>query len=257
MKEKIIRYSIYFILISTFMIGCDKKDKQQEEILVGAAASLEPVMGDLQILYKEQNPKVKLAFTFGGSGTLEQQIREGAPLDVFFSAAEKQMDTLEKDELILEDTRVDLLENQIVLIVPKDSTLEITGFEDIRKASVIALGDPDSVPVGQYAKEIFDGLKITEEVFAKATFGKDVTEVLAWVSAGNAEAGVVYSTDAKLSEDIKIAAVASEESHSRVIYPAAVVKGSKSESAAKDFISFLGTKEAKEIFIEYGFKVFD
>jgi molybdate transport system substrate-binding protein len=242
-------------LLGTILIGCGKKENPPEEILVGAAASLQNVMEELQGIYKEENPDAAVTFSFASSGSLEQQIREGAPIDVFFSAASKQMDALAEDDLITEDTRVDLLENQIVLIVPLNSNLAVSGFEDILGASMIALGNPESVPVGQYSQEIFEYLGIWDEVYAKSTLGKDVTEVLAWVSSGNVDAGVVYATDAKSSSEVEVAAIAPEGSHNKVIYPAAVIKGSKKEKAAKDFIRFLGTDKAEEVFVKYGFIV--
>ncbi len=249
--------TVILIIMSTVLISCGKKDKLQEEILVGAAASLEPVIDELQTIYLEQNPNITITFTFAASGALEQQIREGAPIDVFLSAAEKQMDALAEEDLILKDTRMDFVENRIVLIVPKDSELKIDGFEDVLEASIIALGNPDSVPIGQYAQEIYESFNMLEEVYEKTTFAKDVSEVLAWVSSGNADAGVVYATDAALSDDIEIVALAPEGSHSRVIYPAAVIRGTKEETVARDFISFLGSDEAKVIFETYGFETIE
>ena len=256
-KGRVIQRLVLFVLMSILLFGCNQEDKKHEEILVGAAASLKPVMEELQIMYKEDRPEVTVTFTFASSGSLEQQIREGAPIDVFFSAGLKQMDALIKDNFILTNTKVELLENEIVLIVPKDSNLEISSFEDLQKVPVIALGDPESVPVGQYAKEILEGLGTWDEISKSATFGKDVTEVLTWVSSGNADAGVVYATDAALTSEVEVVARAPEGSHSKAIYPAAVVKESKEEAAAEDFIQFLATEKAKEVFIRYGFKVID
>ncbi len=228
---------------------------EPSELLIGAAASLQASLEELQGSFETQYPNVKLTFTFAGSGTLEQQIREGAPMDIFISAAEKQMDALETDSFLLDGTRVNLLENQVALIVPRDSTLSIAAFEDITKANVIAIGDPASVPAGQYAQEIYTNLGSWEDVLAKATLGKDVTEVLTWVSSGNADAGVVYTTDAALSDDVIVAAIAPEGSHKKVIYPAAVIKESKQTEAAGEFISFLQSQEAKDVFVSYGFKI--
>lgn len=244
--------TVLLLLISILLSGCANQ-KNQTELLVGAAASLEPAMNELQEIYVEQNPSITLSFTFAGSGAIEQQIREGAPIDVFISAAEKQMNSLEEDELIEKDTRVNLLTNELVLVVPKVNTLDITGFEDITKASVIAIGDPSSVPAGQYVMEVFETLSIWEEVNRKVSLGKDVTEVLTWVSSGNAEAGVVYITDAMLNDKVKVIATAPEGSHKRIIYPAAVLKDSKTKKQAKDFVTFLNNEAAGKIFEKYGF----
>ena len=136
-------------------------DGEQQEILVAAAASLQYVMEDaLQPAFEEANPDIKLAFTFDSSGKLQTQIEEGADVDVFFSAATKQMNALDEEGLMDSDTIVELLENKIALIVPAGSETGITGFEDITKAERIALGDPESVPVGQYSKEAFESLEM-------------------------------------------------------------------------------------------------
>ncbi len=223
------------------------------EILVAAAASLQNSMEEIGKLYRTENPDVTVTFTYGSSGTLQEQIEQGAPVDVFMSAALKQMTALEEKGLILDGTKKELLENKVVLIVPKDSDLGITSFEDILKASTIALGDPESVPAGQYAEEVFTSLNMLEDVKGKANYGKDVTEVLTWVSTGNAEAGVVYATDAKSSDGVTVVAEAQEGSTSKVIYPAAVVKDSKAAEAAKAFVEYLGSDEALGIFEKYGF----
>ncbi len=231
------------------------QEAEPAELLIGAAASLQASLEQLQENYEKQYPNTKLIFTFAGSGTLEQQIRAGALMDIFISAAEKQMNALEADSFLLEGSRVKLLENQIALIVPKDNPLRITGFEDVVKAKVIAVGDPASVPAGQYAQEIYTGIGIWEEVLKKATLAKDVTEVLTWVSSGNADVGVVYTTDAALSDDVIVAALAPDGSHKQVIYPAAVLKESIQQEAAGEFIRFLQSQEARDIFESYGFKI--
>lgn len=230
-----------------------RNEEETVEILVAAAASLQNAMEELEKNYKITNPNVTLTFTFGSSGTLQQQIEQGAPVDVFMSAALKQMTALEEGDLILEDTKKELLENKVVLIVPKESDLGIASFYDILKAPLIALGDPASVPVGQYSEEVFTTLGILEQVKEKVTYAKDVTEVLTWVATGNAEVGVVYATDAKSSEDVTVVAQAPEGSTSKVIYPVAVVKDSKVQEAAKAFVNYLTSQEAIEVFEKYGF----
>lgn len=253
------------VIVLLFFAGCGAKDKGKEasgsqegtELLVGAAASLQNSLEELQAVYNEKYPDVKLTFTFAGSGSIQQQIEQGAPVDVFISAAEKQMDALSEQDLILEDTRSDILQNKVVLIVPKDSKAGITGFEDIAKADSIALGDPESVPAGTYAEEIFTNLNLLETVQDKANYAKDVTEVLTWVSTSNADAGVVYATDAKSSGDVTVVAEAPEGSCSKVIYPAAVVKDTKAEATAREFVEFLSSEEAQEVFKEYGFSSVD
>ena len=232
-------------------------DGEQQEILVAAAASLQYVMEDeIQPAFEAANPDIKLSFTFDSSGKLQTQIEEGADADVFFSAATKQMDALVEENLVDSDTVVDLLKNKIALIVPKGSELGITGFEDITKADKIALGDPESVPVGQYSKEAFENLGMWDEVEAKASFGTNVTEVLSWVAAGSADAGIVYLTDATTSDQfdqVEIVGYAPEGSVSKVIYPVGIVSASTKKEAAQKFVDYLGTEEALGFFADYGF----
>ena len=163
---------------------------------------------------------------------------------------------LEDEGLVDADSVVELLENKIALIVPKDSTLGITGFEDITKAEKIALGDPESVPVGQYAKEAFENLGMWDDVETKTSFGTNVTEVLSWVAAGSADAGIVYLTDATTSDQfdqVKVIGYAPEGSVSKVIYPVGVVSASTKKDAAQKFVDYLGTDDALSFFAEYGF----
>lgn len=228
-------------------------EQEPVEILVAAAASLQNSMEELGKLYQSANPGTTVTFTFGSSGTLQEQIEQGAPVDVFMSAALKQMKALEEKGLILNDTKIELLENKVVLIVPKDSALDIKGFDDILMAPTIALGDPESVPVGQYSEEIFTSLNMLDDVKKQANYAKDVTEVLTWVSTGNAEAGVVYATDAMSSKDVTVVAEAPEGSTSKVLYPVAVVKDTKQEEAAKAFVDYLASEEALAVFEKYGF----
>lgn len=228
-----------------------------QEILVAAAASLQYVMEDaIRPAFEKQNPDVKVTFTFDSSGKLQTQIEEGADADVFFSAANKQMNALIEEKMIDEDSVVELLENKITLIVPKGSKAGITGFEDITKADRIAVGDPESVPVGQYSKEVFENLGIWDEVEAKASFGTNVTEVLSWVAAGSADAGIVYLTDATTSDQfdqVEIVGYAPEGSVSKVLYPVGIVSAGTKKEAAQKFVDYLQTKEAAEAFAKYGF----
>lgn len=226
------------------------------EILVAAAASLQNAMEEIQVMYQAANPNVTVTFTFGSSGALQQQIEQGAPVDVFMSAALKQMTTLEEEGLIAEGTKKELLENKVVLIVPKDSELGIISFDDILKAPLIALGDPESVPVGQYSEEVFTFLGILDKINEKVTYGKDVTEVLTWISSGNADAGVVYATDAISNDNVTVVTEAPEGSCSKVIYPVAVVKETKVLDPAKAFIEYLDSDEAIAVFEDYGFTAY-
>jgi len=228
--------------------------EEKVEIYVLAAASLTDVMGELQTLYNEENPNTEIIFSFDSSGTLQQQIEEGAPADVFVSAAQKQMDTLEEKDLVASDTRADLLKNTVVLIVPADSETTISKFEDVLNDDVkmIAIGE-SSVPVGQYTEKIYTHLGIWDQVKAKANFGTNVRNVLAWVEEKQADCGVVYATDAAITDKVKVVAEAPEGSHDPVIYPAAVLKNAAQPEASKSFLDFLQTEEAAKVFEKYGF----
>lgn len=232
-----------------------KESVESVELLISAAASLTDVMAELAEVYDKTAPEANLTFTFGSSGALQSQIEEGAPADVFISAGQKQMDALADKDLLLTDSRKELLVNKVVLITPVDSALALDSFEAVTDEAVkqIALGDPAGVPVGQYSEAVFTYLGIWEAVQAKAVFGSDVRQVLTWVESGEVDCGVVYATDAAISEQVKVTCQAPEGSHPAVIYPAAVIKESKAPEAAQAFVDFLSTDEAAAVFEKYGF----
>lgn len=229
---------------------------EEEEILVAAAASLKNAYEDKLIpMFQEANPGVTVKGTYDSSGKLQTQIEEGLEADVFMSAAVKQMTALDEGGYIASDTIVNLLENKIVLIVPTGSEGSLEKFEDIANAESIALGDPASVPAGQYAEEALTSLGIWDGIQDKVSFGTNVTEVLNQVAAASADAGIVYATDAaSMADQVSVVAEAPEGSLSaKVIYPVAVVKNTAHEDAAKAFVEFLQSDEAMEVFESYGF----
>lgn len=234
-----------------------KAEAQGEtELLVAAAASLKNAYEDELIpMFQEKNPGVTVKGTYDSSGKLQTQIESGLEADVFMSAAVTQMNNLKEEGLILEGTDVDLLENKIVLIVPAGSQLGLASFEDIEKAEAIALGDPASVPAGQYAQEALTNLGIWDKIQEKTSFGTNVTEVLNQVAQASADAGIVYATDAmSMADQVEVVAEAPEGSLAEpVIYPVAVVGTTAHEEEAKAFVDFLQTDEAMAVFEEYGF----
>ncbi|HXX45162.1 MAG TPA: molybdate ABC transporter substrate-binding protein [Candidatus Acidoferrales bacterium] len=237
--------------------GTSSAEPQQKEIIVSAAISVKDALDEAKQIYVAENPGTSVLVNYGASGTLQLQIEQGAPVDVFLSAAPKQMDALEVKGLLLEATRKDLLRNEIVLIVPKDSALGISSFQDLTRPSVkkIALGEPAAVPAGEYAKEVLAKLGIYDAVNSKAVLAKDVRQVLTYVETGNVDAGIVYATDAESSSKVKVAAKAPPNSHAPVVYPVAVIKGSKDSEAAKRFVGFLSSSEAAAVFRRYGFEL--
>ncbi len=233
-----------------------KADLGEQSILVAAAASLKNAYEDELIpMFEEQYPGVTVEGTYDSSGKLQTQIEEGLEADVFMSAATKQMKALDEEGMIASDTIVNLLENKIVLIVPTGSDSKIDSFEKIGDAASIALGDPESVPAGQYAKEALTSLNVWDSIQDKVSFGTNVTEVLNQVAAASADAGIVYATDAASKADqVTVVAEAPEGSlEKKVIYPVAVVKATAHEDAAKAFVDFLQTPEAIKVFESYGF----
>lgn len=244
------------VIAMVFFMTAYRQTPTQKELIISTAASLTDVMGDIAKKYKSVAPNVKLTFNFGSSGALQKQIEQGAPVDVFISAAAMQMTALQKGGFIIDGTKVDLLENKIVLIIPAGKT-EPSSFGALNSHVVlkIALGEPSSVPVGQYSKEILTYLKIIDDLKAaeKIVYANDVREVLTWVETGNVDAGIVYATDAMKNNKVIIVEYAPEGSHKTVIYPSAVVKSSKNPDSARAFVNYLSTPEASELFQSYGF----
>jgi molybdate transport system substrate-binding protein len=230
---------------------------EKTELFLAAAASLTDVTTEIIKLYKKVEPNVTITCTFSSSGTLQTQIEEGAPADIFISAAIKQVTALEEKGLVKEGTKKELLKNKVVLITPADNEKNITSLEELAtdKVSNIALGEPSSVPVGQYSEEIFSYLKILDNVKSKANYGSNARQVLTWVENGDVDCGVVYATDAALSDKVKVVCEAPESSHKPVIYPAVVLKSSKYTAEAEEFLNYLSTSEIKNLFKKYGFEV--
>ena len=227
---------------------------KQAPITVSAAISLKDALDQLGREYERDNPGAKVTFNYAGSGTLQQQIEQGAPVDIFFSAAQKQMDTLQSAGLLLADTRRNIVANDLVLIAPS-ATDNIHTFQDLAKSVVktVALGEPATVPAGMYAQQTLEHLGLWTDVQKKAVYAKDVRQVLTFVASGNADAGLVYRTDAQTSPKIRTIFTAPPNSHDPIVYPAAVLKNAKEPDAAKAFLAFLETPHALEIFKTYGF----
>jgi molybdate transport system substrate-binding protein len=255
------------ILLSLLVVGCSSNDTLQlgnpnqttpsTELTVSAAASLKEVMEEIKPLYQKAYPDTEVVYNFASSGSLQRQIEQGAPVDVFISAATKQMDALEAQGLILTETRRDLLKNQMVLVTPAGSKtkLKISDFDDLTTEGItqIALGEPESVPAGKYAQEVLTSFQIADKVNSKAVYGKDVRQVLNYVATGNVDAGIVYRTDAQISGSVDIVATAPENAHSPVVYPIAVIQDRDNPEVAIELVEFLETPEAQAVFEQYGF----
>ncbi|MDR3172528.1 MAG: molybdate ABC transporter substrate-binding protein [Treponema sp.] len=224
-------------------------------IMVAAAASLEnSYVKELIPLFQQKYPWITVEGTYDSSGKLQTQIEAGLAADVFMSAATRQMDALADKNLVSRESIKPLLENKIVLIKPAGTNPPVSDFQTIIEANTIALGDPASVPAGQYAKEAFTSLGIWDAVEAKASFGTNVTEVLNWVGEGSADVGVVYATDAISTNKVELIAEAPAGSLAqKVIYPVGMVAASAHPKEAQLFIDFLASDEGLAIFKNYGF----
>ena len=259
MKKTVVALLIGSIVLAPLCAGGNKEksmSNEKTEILISAAASLTNCIQELSDMYTAENPQVKITSNFGSSGALQQQIEQGAPADIFFSAGIKQMDALKEKGMMLDSSVKNILENKVVLITPKGApvvdSFEALAGEDVKK---IGVGEPKSVPVGQYTEQIFQNLGLTDKLASKLIFAKDVREVLSWVETGNVDAGIVYETDAKIGKNVEICASAPEGSHKKVIYPVGVVKESKQVEEAQKFVDFFFSDAAKEVFARYGFTV--
>lgn len=225
------------------------------QLTVFAAASLTETLNEIAEQYKTVAPNVELVFNFDSSGTLKTQIEEGADCDLFLSAAQKQMNALQDEDLINTDTRVDLLENKVVLAVPEGNPADIQSFEDIGtdKCKLVALGN-DDVPVGSYSIEILTNLGILDELESgnKITYGSNVKEVTTQVKEAAADCGIVYATDA-FSAGLETVNQATAEECRQVIYPAALTASTAHAEEAQAFLDYLTTDDAAAIFESVGF----
>src|SRR5580658_5282351 len=220
--------------------------QQSSSITVSAAISLKDALDELGPVFQVQQHRksggsgTAVAFNYGGSGTLARQIEQGAPVDVFFSAAEKQMDELAAQGSIEADSRRDLVGNALVLIAPAQATT-LHSFQDLTNPRVktLALGETSTVPAGAYARQTLEHLGLFTAIEKKVVYAKDVRAVLTYVETGDADAGMVYQTDANTSKNVRVIAVAPADSHDPILYPAAVLRDSKNKPAARAFLEFL------------------
>ncbi|SFD75479.1 molybdate ABC transporter substrate-binding protein [Bacillus sp. UNCCL81] len=265
--KKIYSLIVSMMLLGLILSGCSSNEQAKKstaqkqevsqknvELTISAAASLQDALNDIKANFEKANPNVKINFNFGASGALQQQISQGAPVDLFFSAAEDKFNNLVKDGLIEENQGKDVVGNELVLVVPKDTKKEINSFEDLTKADKISIGTPDAVPAGQYGKETLENLNVWKAIEGKVVYGKDVRQVLSYVETNNVDAGIVYKTDALTSTKVKIVATAAENTHDPIIYPLGVIKDSKQPKEAKKFFEYLQNDESMKILEKYGFK---
>jgi molybdate transport system substrate-binding protein len=222
---------------------------------ISAASSLSNVLKLVDAAYTQANPNVTILLNTAASGTLQMQIENGAPADIFLSAAAANMDNLQKENLIVNSSRKNLLDNTLVMIVPNGSTLGLASISDLATSKVtkIAVGDPASVPAGTYANLAFTELGITALVQSKLVLCANVTQVLTTVASGNVDAGLLYSTDALGSTQVKVVAQAPADINAQIVYPEAVLSAGRNQDAAQDYLNYLSGSSAVALFIQYGF----
>ena len=261
-----------FFLLCTLLTACNTNQPETEkesaktsnspseiqeksDIIVSAAASLTDAAEEIKAAFNKEYPLISVTYNFGSSGNLAQQIQQGAPADVFLTASKKDMDTLAKKDMIMEDTRRDFASNKLVVISGKTNEFTLSALKDITNANVnhIVLGDVKSVPAGRYAKESLENVGVWEGIKDKMVYVSDVRQVLTQVETGNADFGFVYNTDAIQSEDVDINTKVDSSLHEPIIYPGAVIKASKNKEAAKLYLDFLSSEEGKSILTSYGF----
>lgn len=285
MKKRLVSCMLVLAMAVSMFAGCGKKDntkakddtKQEEskedeepvELIVFAAASMTETLTQLGDDYMKEHKNVTIQYNFDSSGTLKKQIQEGADCDIFISAGQKQMNQLDKDasadvnteglDFVLEGTRFDILENKVALAVPEGNPAGINSYDDLTAKLAdgsikMAMGNSD-VPVGQYTQKIlaYFGLNEDELVAAGAiTYGSNVKEVTTQVSEAAVDCGIIYATDA-YSANLKVVDTATKDMCGQVIYPAAVMKTTKNEEAAKAFLKYLTEDTANKVFEGVGF----
>lgn len=252
MKKGLIVLLLSCVLSFTIYLPAASAD----ELVVSAALSLKKAFEEIGKLYESKNKGTSVRFNFGASGDLARQIAGGAPVDVFASAAQKDMDDLYAKGLILNDTRADFVRNRVVLVKPKNSGLKT--FKELPSGRIkrIAVGNPKTVPAGRYAAEVLDYYNITSSIQDKLIYAENVRQVLDYVARGEVDAGIVYATDAAFrSKEVRIAAEAPEASHNPAVYPIAVIHGTKNAPGARKFIGVVRSREGTEILKAQGFSI--
>ena len=245
-------------VLGLLLISASYANAQPEvNITVSAAISLKNAFEEIAKLYEQRYPATKVMFNFGASGDLAAQIEGGAPVDVFASAAQKDMDLIAGKKLVDNTTRRDFVRNTVVLVKPVSSKLDIKGFEDLAKPDIrmLAIGNPKTVPAGRYAQEVLQTLKLWDKVKSRLILAENVRQVLDYVAKNEVDAGLVYATDASVrAADVSVIAKAPENSHKPVVYPIAMVSGSSHPTQAKAFIEMILSNDGMRILQKYGFE---
>jgi molybdate transport system substrate-binding protein len=256
MKKYLLCAPLLSILLVPFAINPSSAEPAKE-ITVSAAISLKNAFEEIGKIVEEKHPGTKVRFNLGASGDLARQIEAGAPVDVFASAAQKEMDDIDQKGLITSGARTNFAGNSVVLVKPGMSQIRMESFEDLRKAEVkkIVIANPKSVPAGRYAEEVLKYFNLREAVKDKLVFAEHVRQALDYVARNEVDAAMVYLTDAMIRPtEVRIITKAPDKSHQPILYPIAIVKGSKNQSVAKEFITLVLSTEGKNLLRKYGFE---
>src|SRR5262250_2554507 len=248
------RWSVVVVLVAVLVAATSVF---AQEMTLSVAISLKDVTEETGRTFMAAHPGVTLRYNFGASGDLQKQIEAGAPVDVFLSAAQRQMDELEKQKLIIASTRRAIARNALVAVKPADSTLDISKASDLLEARVthIAIGNPKTVPAGQYAEESLRALGLWDRIQPKLVFAENVRQVLDYVARGEVEAGFVYTTDAATrAQGVKEAFRAPGDSYRPVVYPGAVVAASKQRALGQAFLDLLASPQGRAVLSRFGFQ---
>ncbi len=250
---------LLLVICLLLLSGCVQSSTRDtsKDITVCAAASLKEALEEIKPDF-EESYNIRLTLNLAASGTLQKQIEEGAPADLFISAGKKQMDALEEKKLIDIESRKELLKNRLVLIVSKEYRDRIRTIADLNAADIrISIGEPTVVPAGQYAKESLVSMGLWDRVSSKMVLAKDVKQVLTYVEKGEVAVGIVYASDAVDIKESAVVQAFEESSHSPIVYPAAILSSSKNKDSAKALIDYLLSDNAKQVFEKYGYNMID
>jgi molybdate transport system permease protein len=258
MKNRLIQIALWIGLFS-LLVGCSVSSSVPSTAVVHvlAGSNFTNVLEELGRRYEIEHPSVNIQFQFASSGVLYQQIKHGGAADLFFSANSYYMDELEREGYLLSKSRTYFIQNDIVLVTPLPNKTAIKGWMDlVSKDNVrLAVGLPDSVPVGKYAKQTLESLGLWDKLQKRIVYGSNVREILTYVETGNVEAGIVYRSDALLSAGVTAVVEAPKEAHDPIIMPAALLEESLQKEQALGFLDFLNTQEAHNVFVQFGYKI--
>ncbi|ALC91990.1 hypothetical protein AM500_20990 [Bacillus sp. FJAT-18017] len=258
MKSRLL-ISVLWLLMLILLVSCskDEREESKEALLISSAVSMKGALEEIKSVYEKENQKVTIQFNYGSSGALATQISQGAPVDVYISAATEPFEKLVQAGKIDRDFHSTIAGNKLVLIQNKNSGTRISRFEELERTDLekIAIGTPETVPAGKYAREVLENLDLWERLKGKLVLTKDVGQVASYVETGNVDAGIVYKTDVLGTDKIVIREEAAESLHSPIVYPAGVLEDSENKQQAEQFYKFLSGKKASAILEEHGFLI--